>query len=688
MFRKPSVLCAVIAAIALSVGLLDYLIGRQPEHVYFLFHGFSLAYGHHSAFGVLGNNLPSFVHVYALILLTVAVAGFAKPRLIGTCAAWFVIASLFEIAQHPAISPVIAAAVPAWFTRIPVLDNTAAYLLNGTFDPLDLLSIALGTIAAYATILLLRNWVSTPSSNKLPHSVVRYFSLGGIALFGMLAIIGSGGGTSGGSTSVPGTGSQLYVSGSGSSTLLIYNDANTVSGTTAANRVVSGGLTTVSAPRGIAIDMPRNQLYVANTGANSILVFNNARTVTGGNAPDRTISNTTTPIAPTALFIDPVNDRLYVTSGNSVLIYDSASTLDGSTVTPTRVLAGGSTSLNAPTGIYVDITRNLLYVANATNQILVFNNADSVNGNIPFVRSIPIASSSAGIFVDVMADRLYVANTTANSILVFDGASSAGSGSSPDRTLSGGGSMLNQPRDLFVDTGTDRLYVANSGADSVLVFNSASTANGTPAPDRTLSLAALTTPWGIFVDVTPLVIGSTASLDGYARSDGTASANGSPATGDKDASYSLGVGWRQLYSFDIANIPTNASITSATLRLYQCDVQGSPYTSLGSIIVDQMNYGGVFDPFGSAYSGGAVALGTGILSTTPILGYQSLNVTILVQNDLTALRVRSQYRLRFSTQDYNFDANDDFVQFTDAEDSPCAGTTTNQPPQLVVTLKP
>jgi DNA-binding beta-propeller fold protein YncE len=90
----------------------------------------------------------------------------------------------------------------------------------------------------------------------------------------MLAIIGSGGGTTGTGTTVPGAGSQLYVSGNGSSTLMIYNDANTVSGTTAANRIVAGGMTTVSVPRGIAIDMLRNQLYVANT--KFILVFNRA----------------------------------------------------------------------------------------------------------------------------------------------------------------------------------------------------------------------------------------------------------------------------------------------------------------------------------------------------------------------------------------------------------------------------
>jgi hypothetical protein len=192
------------------------------------------------------------------------------------------------------------------------------------------------------------------------------------------------------------------------------------------------------------------------------------------------------------------------------------------------------------------------------------------------------------------------------------------------------------------------------------------------------------------VDVTPILIGSTGDLDGYVRSDFFASASGSPATGDKESDFSLiSVGWRQLYSFDIASIPTSATITSATLRLYQCDVQGSPYslTSLGNVVVDHVNYGGTFDPSGSAYNGG-VALNIGTLSTTASLGYSSLSITNQVENDLTASRVRSQYRTRFSVLDADSDGNDDFVQFTDAEDSLCAGATTNQPPQLAVTLRP
>ena len=203
MFKRPSSLHVLISTVALFLGLLVYLCDRQPEHVYFLSHGLVLAHGIHSLFGVVGNFLPTFVHVYAFILLTAAVAGSTRAWLIRICAAWFVIASVFEVAQHPAISSIVAAVVPAWFARIPVLDNTAVYFLNGTFDVLDLLSIALGTVAAYITVMLTTNGADARALSGSPRRAARYLALGGITALGMLSIIGSGGGSSTPDTTPP-----------------------------------------------------------------------------------------------------------------------------------------------------------------------------------------------------------------------------------------------------------------------------------------------------------------------------------------------------------------------------------------------------------------------------------------------------------------------------------------------------
>ena len=525
------------------------------------------------------------------------------------------------------------------------------------------------------------------------NSLTRFPALVCAILLGALALAGCYG--SGGDrgtivqVSATGTKSQLYVSGNADHRLLIYNDANAVSGSVMPNRVVAGGLTTLFGPRGIAVDMARDQIYVTNYLNDSILVFHNARTVTGDDAPSRMITGA--PLSrPSALFMDMVNNRLYVanTNGNSILIYDNANTLNGG-VAPSRTLTGGMTTLSAPTGVYVDITRNLLYVANGSNQILVFNNAAITPGtiNIAPLRTISISSNTAGIFVDVMEDRLYVANTGANSLFVFNSASTANSSSIPARTLSGGGSMLSQPRGVFVDLGTDRLYVANAGDNSILVFNNASTVNNPAAPNRTLGLPALTDPWGVYVDVTPIVIGSTQNVDGFITSDGTTYtaivSGGAPRTGD-DESFLAGSSARQFFSFDLSNIPTNVSVNSATLRLYQtAPTVGAPFSVLGSVRADHVDYGVALD--GSAGDFDSLLGLIGTLSTNDTAGYRMLNVTAQVMSDLAGGLGHSQYRLRFSPVEINNDFSSDYVQYTDAEDSCCSA---NRPPQLAVTLKP
>ncbi|HSW51602.1 MAG TPA: hypothetical protein VLG93_00095 [Sulfuricaulis sp.] len=113
MPRKQSVLYVVLAVVALSVGVLVYLLDRPPEHTYFLSHALTPAHAPHAWFGVAGNYLPAFLHVYAFVLLTAAVAGSSNVRVIRIGVAWFVIASLFELGQHPAVSPLIAASLPA-----------------------------------------------------------------------------------------------------------------------------------------------------------------------------------------------------------------------------------------------------------------------------------------------------------------------------------------------------------------------------------------------------------------------------------------------------------------------------------------------------------------------------------------------------------------------------------------------
>ncbi len=69
--------------------------------------------------------------------------------------------------------------------------------------------------------------------------------------------------------------------------------------------------------------------------------------------------------------------------------------------------------------------------------------------------------------------KLYV--TSGTSILRFDNALSVTGNIAPGGTITGAATTLSSPHALQIDTGTDRLYVANQGGGSVLVFSAAST---------------------------------------------------------------------------------------------------------------------------------------------------------------------------------------------------------------------
>jgi len=522
------------------------------------------------------------------------------------------------------------------------------------------------------------------------------FVLPGFILSSTLLLIACGGGGGGAGTPSaipPATGSVLFVSGGSANAVLSYNNASGVSGGVAPNRTLSGAATSLNAPRGIAVDLARNQLYIANSAGNSILIYAGARAANGDSAPTRVISGgATTLSAPSRLYLDIAADRLYVanTGANSILVFDNASTRNGAAV-PSRSIAGAATLLTAPSGAAVDPTRNLLYVANGDGRVLVYANAAAANGAPAPVRILSnVQLNGAGaLYVDPVGDLLYVSNANANTILIFDSASTANGAGAPQRTLFGPGSMLNQPRDLFVDLATDRLYVANTGGQNVLVFNSASTVNGSPTPNRVLTLANGTGPEGISVDVTPMILTSTAALDGEVSFDGTVATVNTGAgarTGDTEVFPGRST-HRQFFSFSLPSTASGASVVAAELRLHQASatingIGNSPYVELGSLVVDHVDYGTGLD--GLDYNGGTLVSNSGVLATDTVLEYKTLNVASRVQADLTAVRGRSQFRLRFSNEFANQNTFDDFVRFADGDSWPA----TNRPPQLVVTFQP
>jgi hypothetical protein len=140
------------ALIALSAGVAVYLFDRHPDDVYLMASWMTLGDQSKSAFGAVGDHLPTFTHVYVFILLTAAVAAKSSRSALTICVVWLVIDVAFELAQLTVVARKLSVVLPAWFSGIPILENTSRYFMFGTFDVLDILSIAVGAVAAYLTV--------------------------------------------------------------------------------------------------------------------------------------------------------------------------------------------------------------------------------------------------------------------------------------------------------------------------------------------------------------------------------------------------------------------------------------------------------------------------------------------------------------------------------------------------------
>lgn len=144
-------------------------------------------------------------------------------------------------------------------------------------------------------------------------------------------------------------------------------------------------------------------------------------------------------------------------------------------------------------------TNGQLYVA-TPNGILHFSSAQSSNGNVAPVTTITATqiSSPQHLFIDTAADRLYVANQGGSSVLVFDNVSTITGATAPTRVISGNATTLVAPVDVAVDTINNLLYVADG--TSIRVFASASAINGNVPPVRNINMGI--TIGGLFLDAT------------------------------------------------------------------------------------------------------------------------------------------------------------------------------------------
>lgn len=155
--RSGWILTAVAIGMLLMGGVV-YLVFRSGSPVYFLAGIIPEAVNYTVSTGYIFNSIPSFFHTFAFILLIAIVLNPTRAGLPLICFGWMAIELFFEIGQHPFIAQYLTEWVPAWFANFPYLEVTNTYFLTGTFDPVDVLFILFGTVAALLTLHKVQRW--------------------------------------------------------------------------------------------------------------------------------------------------------------------------------------------------------------------------------------------------------------------------------------------------------------------------------------------------------------------------------------------------------------------------------------------------------------------------------------------------------------------------------------------------
>jgi len=334
----------------------------------------------------------------------------------------------------------------------------------------------------------------------------------------------SGSGSLGGATGGLGGGGSTGAS----STIGVVNSGGIAGGG------VSGSSTAVAGAGGSAgaggAGSPSGQLYVINAGSNrdnAILRFAGPATVNGDVAPAAKISGPASTLRCAHFgYLNVPRDRMYVADPcppAGVDVFDNISTLNGA-VAPSRRISGSNTTLAVGTlvgndtmmTVALDAVRDILYVStakqdNSVAEVAVFANASTATGNIApthIITTPPIPGRmfnfNHGIMADSANDRLYVASIADSSILVFDSASTADGQTSPTRWLSGSNTGLAGQSPLFVkfDSAGNLIVTCRTprippSAGAIAVFAAANfvsgvTGNINVAPMRTIAGTATT----------------------------------------------------------------------------------------------------------------------------------------------------------------------------------------------------
>lgn len=310
-------------------------------------------------------------------------------------------------------------------------------------------------------------------------------------------------------------GGRLFVADYSNNRVLIFDISGTITNNMNAVAVlgqpdfttVTAGTTAgkMDAPSDIALDAVHHRLFVVDTDNSRVLVFNldssnNLLDTTADNVLGQAVftANTADTNAkgfsrPTTAVYDATNDKLYVADkqNSRVLLFDTAAISDNEDATHVLGQPDFITSTSAATqskmyhadGLALDESGHRLFVAEGNNyRVTVFNLdgsnvpsdnlADAVLGQPDYTSTSSSGSGlekingPQGLHYDPANNLLYAPNFFYSRVSIFDVTSITNGEAGVD--------MLGQseyPSDVAVDTINHRLFVAESLANRILVYN-------------------------------------------------------------------------------------------------------------------------------------------------------------------------------------------------------------------------
>ena len=168
---------------------------------------------------------------------------------------------------------------------------------------------------------------------------------------------------------------------------------------------------------------------------------------------------------PTAVAVNPLTDRIYVTGdgpGNNVTI------IDGKTDGTLRV---HDPNARGPFALAVDTQTDKIYVVN--NRSANVSVIDGLTNQLQTITD-PNAAAPVAIAVDERTDKIYVANDATANVTVIDG--------STNKVTDVADPNAAGPSAVAVNPVTDKIYVGNTITDNLTVIDGATNATTTVGP--------------------------------------------------------------------------------------------------------------------------------------------------------------------------------------------------------------